>query len=427
MAKKKKKVNTSVQQKVQAAQHRKTFMERLRKFCEMISGDEPLFDILSTKVLDTIYYYRSISIKFKVAEGAKITKRFVRIMYSHVENEMKTKMIDIKVGDVTKRVNLADYYQIVFPLETVLTAETCPFRGKEKFSAFCADAIERYETYVVAFANILHSACFAYGNLSIRTLYTFSLDSHWSPDGLFYQIVTLGVYNLKIRYVEINKERRPVVQMGEIKHNKNVSTLNATTVPVERLTANSSDEFKGMKELPVYVQQHAVNRTMQRACCTYPGSVPSLIHRAFIENRKIIRQGDKFFVECYYYEFKIGYFVARVIGRMFVILTFLLITHSSTPEGRKLSQLTGLKRDDIAFLAIDDLKTLINSDIIYDERISQIFYDAGCESILEMNSDVSIGDFEWLWDEAKQNSELSKLIAEYIQLGDKDEDYFENE
>ncbi|MDR2139608.1 MAG: hypothetical protein LBP50_08675, partial [Tannerella sp.] len=132
-------------------------------------------------------------------------------------------------------------------------------------------------------------------------------------------------------------------------------------------------------------------------------------------------------VECYYYEFKIGYFVARIIDGMFVILTFLLITHSSTPEGRKLSQLTGLKRDDIKFLAIDDLKTLINSDIIYDDRISRIFTEAGCESILEMNSEVSMGDFYWLWDASKQNSELSKLIAEYIQLGDKDEDYFENE
>ncbi|MDR2119650.1 MAG: hypothetical protein LBP64_02070, partial [Tannerella sp.] len=132
-------------------------------------------------------------------------------------------------------------------------------------------------------------------------------------------------------------------------------------------------------------------------------------------------------VECYYYEFKIGYFVARIIDGMFVILTFLLITHSSTPEGRKLSQLTGLKRDDIKFLAIDDLKTLINSDIIYDDRISRIFTEAGCESILEMNSEVSMGDFYWLWDASKQNSELSKLIAEYIQLGDEDEDYFENE
>ncbi|MDR2026155.1 MAG: hypothetical protein LBQ01_01180 [Prevotellaceae bacterium] len=424
MAKKKKKVNQHALQKVQAIQHKKAFIERVKKFCALISTDEPLFDLLPPKILDTAYHYRSICIKIKVAEGAKITKRFVRIMYSHIEEEMKSKWIDIVMGDVKRSVDLVYYYQTVLPLEVVLLSEHCPFRGKEKFSAFCAEATKRYETYCEMTVNIIHRACFAYANLSTRTMYTFTFDQEWPPAGLFYQIVMLNVYLLKIRYVEINKERRPVIQTGEIVHQRGVSHLKATVVPVERLPGNN---IGGIEELPVYVQQHAVNRTMQRACCVYPGSVISLINRAFTEKRKIIREGDKFFVECYYYDIKIGYFVARIIDNMFVIITFLLITHSSTPEGRKLSQLTGLKRADIEFLAIDDLKTLVNSDIIYDERISWIFIKAGCESILRMNSEVSMGDFYWLWDDTKQDTELSKLIAEYIQLGDNDEDYFENE
>jgi hypothetical protein len=44
-----------------------------------------------------------------------------------------------------------------------------------------------------------------------------------------------------------------------------------------------------------------------------------------------------------------------------------------------------------------------------------------------MNIQVSIGYYDWLWDDAKQESKLSKLIAEYIQLGPADEDYFEND
>ncbi|MDR2125792.1 MAG: hypothetical protein LBP63_03030 [Prevotellaceae bacterium] len=424
MAKKRKKANSNMLQKVQAAQHKKAFIERLRKFCALISEDEPLFNLLPQKALDTIYYYRSVSIKIKVAEGAKITKRFVRIMYCHIEKEMRSKRIDIIMDGVKKHVDLIDYYQISFPLERLLLSEYCPFCGKEKFRAFYEGAEKRYEVYHKELSYIIHNACYTYCNLSTRTLYTFIFDADWSAANMFSQIITLGVYKLQMRYVEIGGERRPVVQTGEILHRKGVSTLRPTTIPVERLQING---IKRQKELPVYVQQHAVNRTMQRACCVYPGTVPSLIDKAILENRKIIREGDKFFLECYDYDIKIGYFVARIVNGMFVILTFLLITHSSTPEGRKLSQITGLKREDISFLAIDDLKTLINSDIVYDERISQIFIEAGCESILKMNSEVLMGDFYWLQDEAKQNSELSKLIAEYIQLGDKDEDYFENE
>jgi hypothetical protein len=117
-----------------------------------------------------------------------------------------------------------------------------------------------------------------------------------------------------------------------------------------------------------------------------------------------------------------------LIDGMFVILTFLFITHNGTPEGRKLAELTGLQRDDISFLAIDDLKMIVNSDICYDDHIAQIFIDAGCESILDLNFRLNvIGDFQWLWDDAKQDTELSKLIAEYNQPGDTDEEYIKNE
>jgi hypothetical protein len=424
MAKKKKKVNSHVLQKVQAAQHKNMFIERVRKICALISKDEPMFDLLSHRVLEIIYYHRGASIKFKVAEESKITKRFVRIMYSHVEKEMKTKRVTITMGDVISSVNLVDYYQIVFPMETVLLAENCPLREKKEFQQFGINAAKRYEIYIKTLTNIIHSACICYGNLSARTMYTFVFSSSWSDAGPFSQVVTLNSYILDIRYIEINNERLPVIQTGEILHSKGISTLEPTTVSLKRL---SMKNINGMKELPVYVRQHAVNRIMQRACCMYPGSVPSLIHVSFSERRKIIRDGDLFFVECYYYEFKIGYFIARIIDNMFVIQTFRLITHSSTPEGQKLAQLTGLSSDDMKFLAIDDLKTLINSDIVRDERISQIFIEAGCKSILKMSSEMNAGDFPWLWDSSKQNTELSKLISEYIQLGDKDKDYYENE
>jgi hypothetical protein len=246
-----------------------------------------------------------------------------------------------------------------------------------------------------------------------------------SYTGVLHQIVTLSIYPLDVRHVAIRGDRRPVVQTGEIDHRRNISCLIPTTVPLRRLRVKDPT---GHTEIPVYVQQHAIDRIMQRACCVVPGTVPSIIHKAFTENHKIIREGDRYLVEGYYYDIKIGYFVGVLVNGIFVILTFLFITHSGTPEGRKLAELTGLQRSDMTFLAIDDLKTLINSDIRYDERISRIFIDAGCESILEMNYQMHVfGDYEWLWDDAKQDTELSKLIAEYIQLGDTDEEYFENE
>jgi hypothetical protein len=432
MTRKKKKVNLHAQQKLQALQHRKLYMERLRKFCTLIGDGAPLFDLLPRFILDAIYENRCATPKIRVAKGVKITKRFVKIFYSYLEKEMKSKGIDLLIPGFAKRVSLVDYYQLAFPLESVLLSDVRRFTGREKFDAFYAGTEERYRKYTDEIVFIINCICHSYCDLGKRTLLTFEYDTQRastvidgeSYTGMLYQIITLGVYPLEVRHVVIHGDRRPVVQTGEIVHEKNVSTLEPTTVPLRRLHVNDPS---GRTEIPVFVQQHAIDRTLQRVCCVEPGTVPALIHRAFTEKRRIIREGDRYLVECFYYDIKVGYFVGTIVDGMFVIRTFLFITHSSTPEGRKLAALTGLKREDMAFLAIDDLKTLINSDISDDERIARIFAEAGCESILKMNFQLTIGYYDWLWDDSKQDSELSKLIAEYLQLGDSDEEYFENE
>ncbi|MDR1456395.1 MAG: hypothetical protein LBJ01_12140 [Tannerella sp.] len=431
MAKKKKKVNSHAQQKLLIMQHKKLYLERLRKVCAQIGDGEFLFDLLPSYARDAVYENRGATLKIRVDKGAKITKRFVKIMYSHLEKEMKNKRMELMVPGIVEYVNLIDYFQLILPLEAVLTSVP-RFSGREKFDAFILNMNERYEKYHKDLIYIVHCACHAYCDLSKRGLYTFTFVEQRSSNvvdrksytGMLYQIITLGLYPLEVRHVTIHGDRRPVVQTGEVKHNNNISGLTPTTVPLKRLLVKDPS---GQTNVPVYIQQHAVDRIMQRACCIFPGSVPSLVNEAFNKKRKIIREGDKYLVECYYYDIKIGYFVGMLVDGIFVVLTFLLITHSGTPEGRKLTKLTGLQRSDITFLAIDDLKTLINSDIRYDERIAQIFIDAGCESILQMNFQLSIGNYDWLWDDAKQDAELSKLIAEYIQLGNTDEEYFENE
>jgi hypothetical protein len=431
MAKKKKKVNLHAQQKIITAQHKKLYMERLRKFCTLIGNEKPLFDLLPSYMLHAIYENRGVTLKVKVAKDAKITKRFVKILYCHLESEMKDRYIDLMIQGIDKKVSLVDYYQVVLPLEAVLSSKTCMFTGKEKFDDFCEYMEERYSQYDEAVIEIICGTCFRYCDLSKHGLYTFAYDVYRTSTGadkycgLYYQIITIGIHPLDVRHVDVGGNRRPVVQTGEIVYKADLPYLNPTTVSLRQLYIKDPS---GKKRIPVYVQQHAIDRIMQRACCVAPGIVPSLIHKAFLDKRKVILEGERYLVECYMDSIKIGYLVGQIVNEIFVVLTFLLITHSSTPEGRKLAKLTGLQRDDMSFLAIDDLKTLVNSDITQDPRICRIFIEAGCESILQMNYNLHArGYYDWMRDDTKQDTELSKLIAEYIQLGASDEEYFENE
>jgi hypothetical protein len=432
MAKKKKKTNTQAQQKVQAAQHKKQYMERLRKLCTIIGNGESLFDLLPPYILRAIYDNRGVAPKIKVAKDAKITKRFVKIMYCHLENDLKNVQIDLLIPEIEYKVSLVDYYQVVLSLEGILSSPVCIFNKREKFDAFLSKSNERFDSYEERFTFLISYACLSYSDLSKRIMYTFTYDAYRPAigadkyAGLFYQVITIGVCPLVLRYVAVHGESRPVVQVGEVIYtDEDVPTLRPITISLRRLHIKDPS---GTKKIPVYVQQHAIDRILQRTCSSVPGGAVSLVSGAFVNKNKIVCEGEKYLVECGWGDVKIGYLVCMYIDNIFVVLTFLLITHSSTPEGRKLAKITGLKRDDLTFLAIDDLKTLVNSDITNDPRIIKIFVDAGCESILQINYDLHVnGYYEWLWDESKQDTELSKLIAEYIQLGDSDEEYFENE
>ncbi|MDR0700358.1 MAG: hypothetical protein LBG28_14260 [Tannerella sp.] len=147
MAKNKKKVNTQAQQKLQAVQHKKLFMEQLRAVCTLIGNGEPLFDVLPQFLRDVIYETRGGTFKIRVETGAKITKRLVKIMHGHIEKEMKAKWIDLMIPDLKKHVNLMDYYQMVYPLDLVLANYHGTFVWREKFDTFCLNLEDRYGRY----------------------------------------------------------------------------------------------------------------------------------------------------------------------------------------------------------------------------------------------------------------------------------------
>lgn len=69
-------------------------------------------------------------------------------------------------------------------------------------------------------------------------------------------------------------------------------------------------------------------------------------------------------------------------------------------------------KEDIIYLAIDKLSTFLFSDITSNDRIKQLFIDAGCESLFKIQKG-HFASFE-------NNSTTSKaeMIEKYLQLDD---------
>jgi hypothetical protein len=137
------------------------------------------------------------------------------------------------------------------------------------------------------------------------------------------------------------------------------------------------------KPVPVCIQQHALNRMVERLSLT-PGMLLYMLD-VFFRNRP----SDLLFNNTQLLLFnaggkKLGYLVTELMENRLVILTFLFLTNDGTPEGRKLAELTRLQRPDKTYLGIDTLEGVNSLRLSEDAPLSALFTEAGCADLLDL-------------------------------------------
>ncbi len=141
------------------------------------------------------------------------------------------------------------------------------------------------------------------------------------------------------------------------------------------------------------------------------GLLPGLLQYALFDsirnlNYKVDKKGNVL-IDFIYRQLKTGYLAASVVNNRLLIHTFLFITNNGTPEGKKLSKLTGMQAMDKKFLAIDKLSTFLSYKINDNAFVKKIFVKAGCGHLLE------IKDLEhFLFNPGKEIS--AETIANYL-------------
>lgn len=59
-----------------------------------------------------------------------------------------------------------------------------------------------------------------------------------------------------------------------------------------------------------------------------------------------------------------------------------------TPEGAKIANYTGLKKEDKRYLSLDKLTTFMIPALREEETIQRVFFDAGCSDLFEITQDL---------------------------------------
>lgn len=138
------------------------------------------------------------------------------------------------------------------------------------------------------------------------------------------------------------------------------------------------------RHLPVYVQPHVFERLYGpdgrlRPLQHYEGE----LHHFVFESLKtpVIRplefQPGSYLVEYRFDVCKLGYLVCQILPDAVVARTFLFLTMDGTPEGDQLFRQLRVNRYDKSHLGLDDLHTLIATDLQSNQQLRPILDDCG--------------------------------------------------
>jgi len=374
-------------QKVVDAHHRNEYLLRVRKLLNEM-GLGQVYPKFTSELLNFIYLSRGQFLKVQ-ADGEYFVqaielKRIQMILYNWCKNSL------VPIKGLEYRMRLIDFYEIWYPLILLIKVLN---ESDEKYSLDQKPEIFDFFEQFIDFDNESFLNQSEIANESMLNLLSFfSIIGSSIPDKIYWLELNddtkendfrmrrnITIHIVKPQSVSImhKNNSRPAFRVGVPMANEGVRWL--TLAPA----AWGSTAENAEQNLDVYIQSHAINR-MQERIDGLPIQMCILnLYISIASNPKVLVRDKDFLIEYKIDGLKIGYVVASLHKKIIVIRTFLFLTYNGTPEGRKLSEITGLGKLDKKYLSIDKLSTFLSSDIRGNPLVADIFSRAGCADLLQ--------------------------------------------
>ncbi len=406
MQKRKKKPSQAHQQKVNTAHARNEFMAHLKHFCDEVSSPD-ITKLIPAPDFDLMYTARFHALRVAVAPDHHVAP--LKKIKEWVTYKYRTEMMPLGVGKVTE-MPYHDYF--TFGITLIQYAH---FLKEDAYPH--ADVVKKALAPLAAFAegelhdkgwNILNKHLIGivlmFSELMDK-LYTFRLERKLNVNDVHGLFTYMEIYALQTETVDVTIEgnTRPAYRIA--------FAIGEPTVHLEFITIKSEEVgLRAGFSLDVYIQAHALSRLHERM----DGIPDSVLHFNAFESFKYLKvcknkKGDLLF-EYRLYNNKTGYFKGDIIDGRVILRTFLFLTNNGTPEGEKLNASTGIMKEDKIHLNIDKFSTFVNSDIVTNDRLKDIFINAGCRSLLEIHKNMLFPD------DIMKEKHIAAGIAKHLSL-----------
>ena len=372
-------------QKMAAAQHRNEFFSKLNYMITKLTGNPTLFKSLPEQLLMDMYKTRFHAIRIEVEPGHKIPHEVFRYTKVFLLGELRNTTrkftddgpefpVDLFISVGFTLITFVSIARDDSPPYLLTLRDSLPMARKDRatLSEFFMKIFHEEMValaYAISYsANVFPQIVFwaDYGPLKSR-----------DDDNQVYSTVRLKCYEPQRKQFIIDGQNRPAFEICVGKSNRHLDKL---AYKAEDLGINIQ---KSSLSLPLYIQNHALNRLYERLDGILKNAVYFWLIRSLL--KKDIRKGNNnnYLIAYYIEERKLGYLVADIRDAHILIHTFLFITNEGTPEGNLLMANTGLGKLDISYLKINKLSTFINSDIASNPEVKRIFIEAGCTALFD--------------------------------------------
>lgn len=275
---KKKKVNSSHLQKIEAAHQRNEFLQRLKLFCDQVA-DSSVFKLIPANKLEEIYKLRNRPIRLDAAAGQKVCPAMLKEAKGLL-NILKNKQVQLGVGNV-EQLSQYDFTTIGITLMLYalsVKASDYPDAMMVKLKLSPLAAFANSEGYSKAWDDIhgtMNLIAVVYGNLASQ-LYVIKEEAKSECNGIIGMYTFWNVYTIQPErmQVKIDGTNRPVYRVGL----PYLEPLRMDYVSVDSKILN----LKSGNTFPVYIQAHALNRLSERMEGVTEGFLHLFIYLSFI-------------------------------------------------------------------------------------------------------------------------------------------------
>ena len=356
--------------------HQLKIYKRMLRRVAVAAGVLDTYELIPEIEKKLLLLFRFRSLRVEPAKGHTIPRKLLAEMRYAISKSLKT--LPIQLIPDGSSVTLEEFFtagQTLSIYARNLEEEDYPeaFDVKEGLSVF--DNLEEIRGsdpifYLMEVANYLsRQVCHIH-----RSFYWFRYATIIDETELLKYSVCLRLYRHKTetRQVKLDGKKRTVYRVGWAEWPQRLQWAE-----IKPSALGASGVLADMP-VPVYIQFHALRRLIERLDCLSVSTTHKNLFESFREIKTTENEEGTILVEYRIKEYKLGYLIMDITDGIAVIRTFLFITNTGTPEGKRIHDVIHIKTIEKKYLKIDKLNTFMYSDVRNNEKLKKLFTRCKC-------------------------------------------------